>query len=224
MDWGFVFTCLSLPTSIYGIYELINKFRIFIRKSNIKKVLWKNHKDWVIVVPQYSNKYRRVEDTIASEKINTYCKQLGLNCYIQDDIQPISTDKNLIIICGPKSNKVAEKLYKHFKIQFKSNSSSFYFFDEMSQNTYEPQDNQSSVKNDYAIISRYFDPNTQRICIFCAGLHGLGTLGAATALINSDLVNQIRKLDNFESIISVSALDRYFTAGTLEFIIPPRKL
>lgn len=224
MDWGFIFTCLSLPTSIYGIYELIKKLQLFIRKSNIKKILWKNLKEWVIVVPQYLNKYRRVEDAIASEKISTYCEQLGLNCSIQDDIRSIPTDRNLIIICGPKSNKVAEQLYNHFKIKFKSDSGDFYFWDELSQNIYMPQKNQSSSKNDYAVISRYFDSNTHRTCIFCAGLHGLGTLGAVTALINADFVNQIRKLDNFESIISVSALDRYFTAGTVEFIIPPRKL
>lgn len=199
--------------------------RIFITKSNIKKVLWKNQKEWVIVVPQYSEKFRRVEDIIASEKIHTYCTQLGLKCDIQDDTQPIPYDKHLILICGPKSNQVTEKLYNHFNIHFKNEFKKFWFFDDKGKNIFEPHPNQSSnIKNDYAIVSRYIDANTQRICIFCAGLHGLGTLGAATALINSDLVSQIKKHDSFESVISVSALDRYFTAGTVEFIIPPRKV
>lgn len=226
MDWGFIFTCLSLPTSIYGIYELIKKVIILSKKSKSKSIIWKNRDDWVIVLPQYFGKYRRVEDIIASEKIYTHCNNLGLNCIIQDDSQSIPIEKNLILICGPKSNKVTEKLYKNFKIEFKNKSGVFTLFDSLSNCNYKLKINQQAkkIENDYAILSRYIDPNTKRICIFCAGLNGLGTLGSANELISYGLTKYIKEYESFESILSVSAIDKYFSAGMVDFIIPPRKL
>lgn len=226
MDWGFVFTCLSIPTSIYGIYELVKKGIIKFKNSNSKSIIWKNKTDWVIIVPQYTGGYRRVEDIIASEKIYNYCNRLGLQCTIQDDSQPIPTDKNLILVCGPKANKVTQKLYNEFNITFKTNNNMTNFFDTLSECTYESIINGTTqtIEKDFAILSRYIDPNTKRICIFCAGLHGLGTLGSAELLTGSQLVKYAKKSESFESIISVSAIDNFFSIGSVEIIIPPRDL
>lgn len=226
MDWGFIFTCLSLPTSIYGIYELVKKGILKAKDANSKSVIWKNKTDWVIIVPQYTGKYRRVEDIIASEKIYTHCNNLGLHCTIQDDSQPIPSDKDLILICGPKANKITQKLYKDFKIEFKANNNTTIFSDTLSGCNYESQNNgkTKNLEKDFAILSRYIDPNTKRICIFCAGLHGLGTLGSASILSGSQLVKYAKKAESFESIISVSAIDNFFSIGSVDFIIPPRNL
>lgn len=227
MDWGFIFTCLSLPTSVYGIYELVKKCAIQIKNSNSRSIVWQNREEWIIVVPQYHEKYRRVEDIIASEVIYEHCNRLGLHCTIQDDSQPVSNaNKNLILICGPKGNKVTKNLYKNFKIQFNFNFDGATLIDTLSNTTYIPQfsKNAKSVEKDYAILSRYIDPKTKRVCIFCAGLHGLGTLGSINALIDFELTKYIKHYENFESIVSVSAIDKYFSVGSVDFIIPPRKL
>ena len=226
MDWGFIFTCLSIPTSIYGIYELIKKGVLKSQSSNSKSAIWKNKTDWVIIVPQYTGNYRRVEDIIASEKIYTHCTKLGLQCSIQDDSQPIPADKNLILVCGPKANKATQKLYNEFKIKFKTNNNVTIFFDTLSESNYESQINKKTqnIERDFAILSRHIDPNTKRICIFCAGLHGLGTLGSAEILTGSQLIKYAKKSESFESIISVSAIDNFFSIGNIEIIIPPRNL
>lgn len=226
MDWGFIFTCLSLPTSIYGIYELVKKGILKSKSANSKSVIWKNKTDWIIIVPQYTGKYRRVEDIIASEKIYTHCNNLGLNCTIQDDSQPIPTDKDLILICGAKANKATQKLYKHFKIDFKDNNNTTIFLDTLSGCNYESKINgkTQTLEKDFAILSRYIDPNTKRICIFCAGLHGLGTIGAANMLTDLQLVKYAKKIESFESIISVTSIDDFFSIGSVDLIIPPRNL
>lgn len=226
MDWGFVFTCISLPASIYGIYELIKKGVLKLKNANSRSVIWKNKTDWVIIVPQYTGKYRRVEDIIASEKIYTHCNNLGLSCSIQDDSQPIPTDKNLILICGPKANKATQKLYKDFKINFRTNNNTITFFDILSGCNYDSQINKvtQNIEKDFAILSRYIDPDSKRIYIFCAGLHGLGTIGSANVLVGSQLVRYVKKTESFESIISVSAMDDFFSIGSVDWIIPPRNL
>lgn len=226
MNWGFIFTCLSLPTSIYGIFDLIKKGICKIKNLNSKSIVWKNKADWVIILPQYTGKYRRVEDIIASEKIYNHCSNLGLNCTIQDDSQPIPTDKNLILVCGPKANKATKALYKFFKIQFKKDLDTYFFCDTLSECTYKSQTNQTtnSVEKDYAILSRYIEPNTKRVFIFCAGLDGLGTLGSAIKLTDLETTKYIKEHESFESVLLVSAIDEYFSIGSVEFIIPPRKL
>lgn len=226
MDWGFVFTCLSLPTSIYGIYELIKKGILKSKNVNCKSVIWKNKTDWVIIVPQYTGNFRRVEDIIASEKIFAHCNSLGLHCIIQDDSLPIPADKNLILICGPKANKATKKLYKDFKINFKESNNTTVFLDSLSGCNYESQinGNTHNLEKDFSILSRYIDPNTNRICIFCAGLHGLGTLGSADMLTSLQLTKYAKKTESFESIISVSTIDDFFSIGSVNLIIPPRNL
>lgn len=226
MDWGFVFTCLSVPASIYGIYELMKKGIHKSKNANCRSVIWKNKTDWVIIVPQYTGNFRRVEDIIASEKIFNHCNSLGLHCIIQDDSQPIPTDKNLIFICGPKANKATKKMYKDFNIKFKENNDTTVFFDALSGCNYEPQININThnLERDFGILSRSIDQNTNRICIFCAGLHGLGTLGSADLLTGSQLIKYIKKVESFESIISVSAIDEFFSIGSINLIIPPRNL
>ena len=166
----------------------------------------------MIIVPQYTGNFRRVEDIIASEKIFNHCNSLGLHCIIQDDSQPIPTDKNLIFICGPKANKATKKMYKDFNIKFKENNDTTVFFDALSGCNYEPQININThnLERDFGILSRSIDQNTNRICIFCAGLHGLGTLGSADLLTGSQLIKYIKKVESFESIISVSAIDEFF--------------
>lgn len=226
MDWGFVFTCLSLPASIYGIYELVKKGIHKSKNLNCKSIVWKNKTDWIIVVPKYTGNYRRVEDIIASEKIYTFCSELGLECVIQDDSQPIPADKNLILICGPKANNATSKLYQHFKIDFVERNGVTNFLDTLSKSNYESQINKNTnnIEKDFAVLSRYIDPNTKRIFIFCAGLHGLGTLGAANMLTGYKMAAYIKEYESFESIVSAEALDEYFSIGAVDFVIPPRKL
>ena len=226
MDWSFIFSCVSVPTSIYGIYELIKKGCLKINNLKAKSIIWKNNIDWVIIVPRYKESYRRVEDIVASEKIYMYCKKLGLNCIIQDDAQPIPNDKNLILVCGPKANSATKKLYRFFKVQFETNSDTAVFHDTLSNVSYTSQNNEQTgeLEKDYGILSRYIDSNSKRIYIFCAGLHGFGTLGAATMLTDYKLAKYIKKYDSFESVILSTPIDQYFSIGPIEFIIPPRKL
>ena len=226
VDWSLIFSCISLPTSIYGIYELVKKGRGKIKNIKAKSIIWKNNVDWIIIVPKYTGNYRRTEDIIASENIYTNFTKIGLRCEIQDDSMPIQSDKNLIFICGPKANKATEKFYKHFKIDINVKSEPSFFCDTLSGSEYRSKMNMqtNTIENDFAILSRYIEPNTGRIYIFCAGLHGVGTLGSANFLMNYKLTKYIKKHDSFESIISVPVIDEHNSIGPAAFIIPPRKL
>lgn len=80
IDLGFVFTLVSVPTSIYGTYELLKKVIYGWKRFKSKSIVWQNNRDWVIIVPQYTGSYCRIEDIKASEEIHAHCSKIGLNC------------------------------------------------------------------------------------------------------------------------------------------------
>ncbi len=224
--WGFIFTCFSVPTSLFGIYELLKKGVIRWKRHKVKSIIWDNSSDWVIVTPQYDEKYRRVEDIIASEKLYEHCNKLGLHCCIQDDSQAIPPDKNLILICGPKANKATRKLYRHFHINIELTTAPVTIKDDLSGCSYKAEYDPTThdVTKDYAILSRYIDSDTGRIYVFCMGIHGIGTMGAACVLLDYKLIKYIKSFESFEAVVSVPVINNRFSIGPADFIIPPRKL
>lgn len=214
-------TLLGAPTSIYGIIDLACKVYQKWQMKRNKSVVFGSKTSWTIVVPQYQGNYRRIEDTIASELIYNHCTRLGLSCKIQDDKMPISNKENVIIICGPKANAIFKNLYKGHKLELLDGESCIQ--DNKWGTKYSSHLEDINNRGDYAILARSVDPDTKRRCIFCAGIHGLGTIGAAQMLTQHRLSRYIKKDDNYESVVSVQAADDYFSIGKLEFAIEPRK-
>lgn len=219
-----IFDIIGIPATIYATIDLIIKSYKFACRTRAKSIIWGKKKEWVIVVPRYENKYRREEDILASELIQKHCSKYGYSCLIQDDSQTISTDKNLIFICGSKSNKATEQYFNsfHHSIDIAADMSSI--VDKSVKSNYTSKYENGILKKDFAILMRYLDPVTDSTYIFCAGIHGLGTLGAAKMLTEYKLIKYLKAHDSFESIIEVTSLKDSRTLGPITFIIPPRIL
>lgn len=220
-EFSIAISLIGVPTSIYGTVDLAHKVYQKWQMGRNKSVVFGSKASWTIVVPQYQGNYRRIEDTIASELIYAHCTRLGLLCKIQGDKMPISSKENIIVICGPKANSAFRNLYKGYKLELLDGEPSIQ--DNKWGTKYSSHLEDLSNRSDYAILARSVDPDTKRRCIFCAGIHGLGTIGAAQMLTQHKLSKYIKKDDNYESVVSVQAVDDHFSIGKLEFAIEPRK-
>lgn len=218
------FEIIGIPATIYTFIDLVIKGYRVICRARAKSIVWGKKKEWVIVLPRYKRKYRREEDILASEQIQKHCLELGFKCLIQDDSQTIPSDKNIIFICGPKSNKATDRYMNTFQHSIDIGADMATVIDKRANITYTSISENGNLKKDVAILIRYIDQVTGTTYIFCAGIHGLGTLGAAKMLTEYRLMRYLKARDSFESVIEVASLDDNRTPGPLTFIVPPRSL
>lgn len=217
---------LAIPSSIYGYITFIRDLIVRIKKRKSRSIVLKGKTKWVIVAPRYENNFQRKEDIIAANKIRDWCKDLGVDCIIQDDYAAIPSDRNVFFICGPKANKKVTGYYKDFNLELIQQEDEYVISDKSTGQAYHSKMGAlEKSKADYAILARTKNRNSDQYLIFCMGIHSLGTLGAAHMLTSSFIKNiskNILKDERFESIISIPYIDEFCSIAQVDFIVPPR--
>lgn len=109
-------------------------------------------------------------------------------------IEPTIMDKNLVLICAPKRNRIAKHILSkspklRYQIETDETTGQNVFFDELRQTflissqdvKYPEKQNQMPVLDgyDYGLIASMPNPfNLSKNVVIFAGIHGSGTLGA----------------------------------------------
>ena len=216
---------VGLP-SIYGYVTFVRFLIMQWKRNRSKSIILKNKKDWIVVTPRYEHSFQRKEDMMAAIQIRDWCQSLGVKCTIQDDQEPIPTDKDIFFICGPKANKRVSQYYKGLEFELEKDGDAYVIADKRNEQKFHSKmDVTTEEKLDYAILSRIVDKNIGRYCIFCMGIKGQGTLGAAhmltTGLINN-ISKDVKQREVFESVVSVPYIDEYCSIANVLFAVPPR--
>lgn len=221
--FSIIITIIGLPSSIYGIFEAIHKAVIFYKKKKVRKTIWKNNNGWVLVLPKYDGHFRSIEDIIASETIKHTCEKLNIPYKIQNDTEKIPENMNVILICGPKANKISKQICERYSLPLsiimQGNRPSIYD-SRLNAHYYSPKEKKE--EKDIALVAKHTDPNTDQKYLFCWGLSGIGTIGAAKAVFDYTFAKNIKNSEDFEAVISVPYKDDYNSVGKPYFLLPPR--
>lgn len=223
----YLLQAITIPTSIYGFLTFCGKTLSWWKRKRSKSIVLLDKQEWAIIAPRYKDNFQRKEDVLAAIKIRDWCLSLGIKCAIYDDHDPIPQGKDLFFICGPKANQRVAHFYKGFNLQLGKSGDDYVISDKLREmDIPSKMKAKGAAKADCAILSRRIDPNSGRSYIFCMGIHGHGTLGAAHMLttgLASGIAKNAPHARNFESIVLVPYVDDYCSIANLEFVMPPRE-
>ncbi len=174
--------------------------------------IWRtNTLRWVIIKPQYQGRMARIEDILAAEQFRDTFAKHGIAFTDLDDRKPIPVDHNIIFICGPEANQASAKIARQYplSIEYRYDAATHlpYFFDHVENKAlYSPSDQDKNEHLDLALVAKLTSRNSSSINVFCWGLHGPGTTGAARWLFEDEFLDQCRKeppTRDFVALISV---------------------
>lgn len=191
------------------------RIKFFIITRNIR-YLWNfsYKKEVNIVLSEKENPFKHSSSRVSFEEVKAYTKindfflKIGIktNIILSTTQLDLITDKDLILLGGPLSNKIAEKL----KIKYLNSSP--YKFSKNKQiiksvdTKYIPQKDANSGKwvKDYAIISRIKNPLNENFSIILSqGCHGFGTHAGINLLLDERKSKRINSMVNNKNSFSI---------------------
>ena len=181
-DWGSVAAFVALIGLIPLLYNTglqLNDRRKARHAQLIRKA---QSKTWHLIRPNYNQKMARVEDVMACQEVFAKLTSMGFKVTVGgDDEQSHPKNSNLVLVCGPKGNKVSDVLYHEVQLPYEivNDGSTWEFHDKKAHQVYKsPMD--SGHQGDIAIFGKVVD-QAGNSCYLLWGLHGAGTVGAARA-------------------------------------------
>ena len=201
-----------IPVFVAGITKLGE----LLTNSHLSYVWRMNSLGWAIIKPRYDQRMARIEDVIATQKIRDFFQRKKIRFIDRDDRDPAPDGLNLICICGPKANKVSSELAPQFPLSWEicvdSAGTPFLLDHKTKANIYAP--NGQPVH--FALLAKVSEKTGNRNFIFCWGLGGTATIGAAQMLFDPVLLTAIRKRkpkQDFAAIVAVP-FTSFDTIGT----------
>ncbi len=175
------------------------------------------------------------EDFEAATKIATTLRSIGGNVELRmigvDGSISIDEDKSSVVICGPKSSKnVAELLAMDPHYGFAEDSKGFWSVLDKTSNSKlgSPLDSENPTQSDLAYIGkRRMAKKSEGNFIFIAGIHALGSLGAANFISNEknlrDLVTRT-KGRSFSGVVRFDFMKNSMKMIDHEIAMPVRQI
>lgn len=156
----------------------------------------------------------RAEDIAAGHIITETVRRIGINGALYDDSQSIPDSDDLLLICGPRGNRLSAVWSERIKLPFKLEllpeqpeqpaqivniESGVRYSNHVSQN-------HSGPKQDFALLVRGSDKANGRKVFMLWGLKGAGTVGAARFVTNSHntrLINAVVGKGDFAVVLRI---------------------
>jgi hypothetical protein len=202
-EWGSVASFLSLIGLIpvfYNAFLQLNDRRMARRTRVIRSA---RAKDWHLIRPNYDQRMARVEDVMACQEVFAKLNSMGMKVTVGGDDQTHPRDSNLVIICGPKSNKIAAQLLREVDLPFEvvDNVDGWGFRDKKAYQVYKsPMD--SGHQADIALFGKVTD-HAGNTCYLLWGIHGAGTVGAARGFVNDHFLENAWKRSKGSDFVGI---------------------
>lgn len=164
---------------------------------------------WVIVCPTQPdadfgpNRPTTFEDSLAQAELQTELAKRGMRTAVRTHLETTENHKsgNMALICGPVGNLVTRELLSKQRLPFMfREKDSRHIIVDTSEQQLHPETVPGEV--DFAILARIKNPwiaqSDTAFVFLAAGIHGLGTWGAAHLLaVRPDVVCRRLKADRF---------------------------
>ena len=204
-DW---LSVLSFFLATIGLFSTWNTIKWISNKNkNNKKIGFWQSSLWNIYLPRYSASHARIEDILSFSKFQDNFLKLKLSNNIIFDDQSFKNGDS-IYICGSDANKKSKDFSSRHSLVFEIKKDikgvPFIYDRKTNNNLYSPMDSDGN-KTDLAIIGHIYDEQSQTRHLFCWGIHGVGTYGAAIYACSQDFIKEFYKFKkkNFIFVVNV---------------------
>lgn len=203
-DWGTIASFVALLSLVPILYNATLQLNDRRKARHARIIRSARSKTWHLIRPDYEKKMNRVEDVMACQEVFAKLTAMGFRVTTGGDDQNHPRDSNLVLVCGPKSNRVSSRFYREVELPFEviDNNGTWEYRDKKTHQVYtSPLDTEHQA--DIAIFGKVVD-QAGNSCYLLWGLHGSGTVGAARAFANDRFLEETWKKvrdDDFIGII-----------------------
>jgi len=207
--------CLRVTRPTRLIWEFLHPEKIIICVA-IKKINTKDYKKPVTGIGQL----KAIAYIVTS--LNKAYKEIDFkNILSSEEELGRDIDSDIILLGGPKTNKIAGRFFEIFKgynIASQDKNGNIFWKENSKPEKYEGKITDGKVTKDYGLIIKMHNilsTSKKTKLILFAGCHTYGTIAAAQYFCEY-LPKEIRKEENYALLISCDILNGYPTNLTLE--------
>jgi hypothetical protein len=190
-DWSSVASFVSLIGLVPLLYNASLQLNDRRRARRARMIRASGARSWHLIRPNYGDRMARVEDVMACQEVFAKLTNMGYKVTVGGDDERLGRGSNLVLVCGPKSNKVSARLVQEVNLPFEvvPDGSGWAFIDRRTHQIYRsPLD--ENHQGDVAIFGRVTN-QAGATCYLLWGLHGEGTVIAARAFTNDRFLDEV---------------------------------
>ncbi|MFC2146856.1 hypothetical protein ACFLRT_05785 [Acidobacteriota bacterium] len=186
-----------------------------------------------IVIPRYrgtSGEFilTNINDVLALHLLTSFFKGRGIDYKIYGDNDNLPNDVDMVLVCGPKTNKQSKQFYDRSNLRYQivaseENREIFLIHDiENGVEYWSPKDKKKE-DIDFGLIGRCTEDNPHRRVFFFWGIHGIGTIAAVQSSIKQDTIKNITQSIGKEdfSVIIQAPFSKDYEIGKVTLITNP---